>query len=244
MVIMKKLWRPLLAVWLISTTSWAVADDEQDPWQGYNRAMYSFNHAVDKYTLKPLAKGYVYVTPPVVRKGVSNVFSNIGEVPSAINGILQAKPGKAARNTGRFLINSTIGLLGIFDVASHMGLAGEDKEDFGQTLATWGVGQGPYLVLPFLGPSTLRDTFALPAAWYTDPRVYIDDTSWEVGLLALGLVDTRASLLDLEQHLTGDHYVFIRDAYLQRRNFLIQDGMVTDEFGMDDDLDDFDFDGE
>lgn len=219
-----------------------VAQDEQaDPWEGYNRAMFSFNDAVDRYTLKPLAKGYVFITPKFVRNGVSNVFSNVGEVPTILNGILQGKPGQAAKDTGRLLVNSTIGLAGIFDVAQHMGLKPNDGEDFGQTLAVWGVKQGPYIVLPFLGPSTLRDTVSVPADWYSDPRTYIDHTRTKNATRVTGLLDMRADLLDLEEHITGDAYIFVRDAYLQRRNFLINNGQVEDDFGMDDDFADDDY---
>lgn len=218
----------------------SAAADEVDPWQSYNRAMFSFNDTVDRYTLKPLAKGYVFITPKFVRTGVSNVLSNVGEVPSILNGILQGKPEKAGRDTGRLLINSTLGLAGIFDVAKHLGLPSLGREDFGQTLAVWGVDQGPYIVLPFLGPSTARDTVALPAGWYTDPRAYIDHQRTKNVTLGVTLLDTRAELLDLEEHITGDRYTFVRDAYLQRRVFLINDGEVEDAFGWDDDFGDDD----
>lgn len=216
-------------------------ENEADPWEGYNRAMFTFNDTVDRYTLKPLAKGYRFITPKFVRKGVSNIFSNIREVPTILNGILQGKPGQATRDTGRLLINSTIGLAGIFDVAQHMGLKPGDGEDFGQTLAVWGIKQGPYVVLPFLGPSTLRDSVSLPADWYSDPRAYIDHVRTKNATVAVGLLDTRTNLLDIEKHITGDAYTFVRDAYLQRRNFLINNGEVEDSFGMDDDFGDDDY---
>ncbi len=212
-----------------------------DPWEGFNRAMYSFNTTVDRYTLRPLAKGYTYVTPRFFRRGVSNVFSNIREVPNALNSLLQGRPGRASKDVGRFLINSTLGLVGLFDVAQQMGLPASDGEDFGQTLAAWGVGDGPYVVLPFLGPSTLRDGFALPVDWYSDPRFHIDHVRTENVTLGLTLLDRRANVLDLERHLTGDHYTFVRDAYLQRRQFLISNGQVEDDFGMDDDFGDDDY---
>jgi phospholipid-binding lipoprotein MlaA len=218
----------------------SAAGDEVDPWQGYNRAMFSFNDTVDRYTLKPLAKGYVFITPKFVRKGVSNALSNVGEVPSILNGILQGKPSKAGRDTGRLLINTTLGIAGIFDVATHLGLPSMGREDFGQTLAVWGVDQGPYIVLPFLGPSTARDTVALPAGWYADPRTHIDHRRTENAVLAVTLLDMRAELLDLEGHITGDRYTFVRDAYLQRRIYLINDGQVEDAFGWDDDFGDDD----
>src|SRR5690606_3168170 len=131
---------------------------EQDPWENFNRKVYAFNNVVDRYFLKPVTKTYRYVTPDFVEKRISNVFSNVLELPSAFNGLLQGKPASAGHDTGRFLINSTLGLAGMFDVAKHMGLDNGEREDFGQTLAVWGFDQGPYLVLPFLGASTLRDT--------------------------------------------------------------------------------------
>lgn len=208
-------------------------NDEVDPWQGFNRAMFKFNDTLDRWFLKPVAKGYRFITPNPLEKGINNVFSNIGEVPSTLNGILQGNVKGAAHDTGRFLVNSTLGVAGLFDVAKHMKLPADDKEDFGQTLAVWGVGQGNYLVLPFLGPTTVRDGFAEPVDWYTDPTTYIDHekTRWSVRFVSL--VDTRASLLPLEENITGDKYTFIRDVYLQRRNYLINNGQVDDEFGSD-----------
>jgi phospholipid-binding lipoprotein MlaA len=220
----------------------AMAQDEEkevDPWQGFNRAMFKFNDTLDRWFLKPVAKGYKAITPDPVERGISNVFSNIGEVPSTLNGVLQGNIKGAAHDTGRFLVNSTLGIGGLFDVAKHMKLPSDDQEDFGQTLAVWGVGQGNYLVLPFLGPSTLRDGFATPIDWYTDPITYIehDQTRWSVKFVSL--VDTRASLLPLEANITGDKYTFIRDVYLDRRNYLIHDGEVEDTFG-----DEEEFEGE
>jgi len=210
------------------------AEENTDPWQGYNRAMFSFNDTVDRYFLKPVAKGYKFVMPDPLEKGVTNVFSNISEVPSAINGVMQGNFKGAAQNTGRLLVNSTIGIGGLFDVAKHMHLPDNGGEDFGQTLAVWGVGQGPYLVLPFLGPSTLRDTVGKPVDWYTDPLTYIDHDRTNYSLRALSIVDMRAGLLDLEKNITGDRYVFIRDVYLQRRDYLINNGEVDDDFGAED----------
>lgn len=214
------------------------AQEEADPWQGFNRAMFAFNDVTDRYLLRPLAKGYVFVTPRFVRKGVDNVFDNVTEVPNILNGVLQGKGKQAANDTGRFLVNSTVGLAGLFDVAQHMGLAENDGEDFGQTLAVWGVGQGPYIVLPFFGPSTLRDSLATPVNIYSDPRAYIDHVPTRNTVSGFSLLNTRANLLDLERHITGDRYTFIRDAYLQRRQFLIHDGEVEDDFGLGDDFGD------
>ena len=225
-----------LSAFILSLVCSPVIADEQkdvDPWQGYNRAMFKFNDTLDRWFLKPVAKGYRFITPDPVERGIGNIFSNIGEVPSTLNGVLQGNLKGAAHDTGRFLVNSTLGIGGLFDVAKHMKLPADDHEDFGQTLAVWGVGQGNYLVLPLLGPSTVRDGFAFPVDWYSDPTNYIehDRTRWSVSFVSL--VDTRASLLPLEENITGDKYTFIRDVYLQRRNFVINNGEVEDEFGSD-----------
>jgi phospholipid-binding lipoprotein MlaA len=204
-----------------------------DPWQGYNRSMFTFNVRVDRLLLKPIAKAYVRLTPSFFRQGVSNVFSNVLEVPSALNAVLQGKPSAAAQNGGRILVNTTLGLAGLFDVAQHMGLPRKDGEDFGQTLGVWGVEPGRYVVLPFLGPSNLRDAFSLPVDWVTDPKTYIQHVRTSNTTRAVSYVDTRASYLPLEKTATGDKYVFYRDAYLQRRQFLVKDGVVEDSFGTD-----------
>ncbi|WP_111643259.1 MlaA family lipoprotein [Marinimicrobium alkaliphilum] len=209
----------------------ALAYDDEDPWEGLNRKVFAVNEFGDRWVVRPVARAYVAVTPRALRRGVTNVFSNIGEVPSALNGLLQAKPGHAGNSTGRFVVNSTVGLAGIFDVARHVGLERRDREDFGQTLAVWGTGQGPYMVLPVLGPSTLRDTLALPVEWYTDPITYIDHTRTRNSTVVYSYFHARAGLLDIEKAISGDRYTFIRDAYLQRRHFLIHDGEVEDDFG-------------
>jgi phospholipid-binding lipoprotein MlaA len=232
----------LLAV-LPVTGSFAQEEKNPDPWQGWNRAMFNFNDRIDRWFLKPVAKGYKAVTPDPIEAGVSNIFSNIGEVPNVINGALQGDFKGAGYDTSRFLVNSTLGLGGLLDVAKHMNLPADTPEDFGQTLAAWGVGQGPYLVLPLLGPSTLRDTFSKPVDWYTDPTTYIDHDRTEITLKALSILDARAGLLELEKNITGDRYVFIRDVYLQRRAYLIQNGDVTDDFG-DEDFSEEDFEGD
>lgn len=210
------------------------ADKNPDPWQGFNRAMFTFNDTVDRWALKPLAQGYKFVMPDPLETGVTNIFSNIKEVPNAINGVLQGDFKGAAHDTGRLLVNTTIGIGGLLDVAKYMNLPADDPEDFGQTLAVWGVGQGPYLVLPLLGPSTVRDGFGRPVDWYTSPTAYIDHVPTDNTVLGVSLLSTRANLLELEKNITGDKYTFIRDVYLQRRNFLINNGEVADDFGEDD----------
>ncbi len=235
---MKSILKPLVALLSLGFAapyvSLAQTEQNSDPWQGFNRAMFTFNDAVDRWTLKPLAKTYKFVMPDPLEAGVSNIFNNVLEVPNALNGVLQGDFKGAAHDTGRLLVNSTIGIGGLLDVAQYMNLPADDPEDFGQTLAVWGVGQGPYLVLPLLGPSTLRDGFGKPVDFYTNPTAYIEHVPTENTVRALSLLDTRAGLLELEKNITGDRYVFVRDVYLQRREYLINNGEVADEFGMDD----------
>lgn len=235
----------LSLVMLSGCASSAVQEDAnpEDPWEGFNRSIFAFNDVVDRYALRPVAQGYDYVTPDPVQKSVGNAFSNLGEIRTTINSVLQGKPGNAAIATGRFLVNSTAGVLGLFDVATSTGLVG-DKEDFGQTLAVWGVGEGPYLVLPLLGSSTVRDTAGLPADAYTSPLMYMKDDKVAYGLTALDIISTRASYLEQEKLISGDRYAFLRDTYLQRRRFEVSDGELgEDPFASDDfDLDDADFD--
>ncbi|KGE76835.1 MULTISPECIES: MlaA family lipoprotein [Halomonas] len=226
-----------------ATTSGVDDAHPDDPWEGFNRGVFAFNETLDRYALKPVAQGYRFVTPDPVQTGVGNFFSNLGEIGNTVNSLLQAKPANAGISTGRFLVNSTVGVLGFFDVASRMDLVGRE-EDFGQTLAVWGVGEGPYLVLPLLGPSTVRDTAGLPVDMYTDPVTYVEEDKVRYGLRGLDVIDTRAGLLDQEELIRGDRYSFIRDSWLQRRRFEVNDGeMGEDPFASDDfDFDDADFD--
>jgi len=205
-----------------------VSASEKDPWEGFNRPVFRFNHAIDTYGLKPLAQGYQKVTPSFLRRGLHNMLRNLGESGNLVNNLLQGKPRAAGIDTSRFLFNTTFGLLGFFDVGTKMGLPRSD-EDFGQTLAVWGVGSGPYLVLPFLGPSTLRDAPAKVPDYFVTPYPYIESrVRW--GLGALKAVDTRAELLSAEDMMEGDRYSFIRNVYLQTREFKIHDGEVEDDF--------------
>ena len=211
----------------------APVKSQVDPWEKFNRKMFSFNEGADKYFLKPLTTVYVHITPKFFRRGVDNALSNVMEVPSALNGVLQGNFSSAAHDTGRLLVNSTLGLAGILDVAQYMNLKRTDKEDFGQTLAVWGISSGPYVVLPLLGPSNVRDTTATPVDWYTDPKAYIEDVPTRNAVRALSILNTRESLMELEKNINGDKYVFFREAYLQHRNFVINNGKVEDSFGDD-----------
>ncbi len=213
----------------VDDESWQEFGENEDPWESFNRKVYRFNDVLDRWALKPVAKGYRKVTPDVVEDGVHNVFRNLGEARNLANNLLQLKMHDAGVDTARFFFNTTFGLLGFFDVATKMGLQRND-EDFGQTLGAWGVKSGPYVVLPLLGPSTVRDTVSLYPDSFTSQYRYINDVPVRNSMFALNLVDTRASLLTAERLVTGDKYRFIRNAYLQNREFKVQDGNVVDDF--------------
>ncbi|AJO77633.1 VacJ family lipoprotein [Pseudomonas sp. MRSN 12121] len=202
---------------------------EDDPWESINRPIFTFNDTIDTYALKPLAQGYQAVTPQFLEDGIHNFFRNIGDVGNLANDILQAKPHAAAVDTARLLMNTTIGLAGFFDVSTKMGLQRND-EDFGQTLGYWGVGSGPYVMLPFFGPSTLRDAPSKYVDSFTEPYRYVNDVPVRNSAFALDVIDTRASLLSSEKLISGDKYTFIRNAYLQNREFKVKDGQVEDDF--------------
>ncbi|SES90103.1 MlaA family lipoprotein [Pseudomonas graminis] len=202
---------------------------EEDPWEGVNRAIFRFNDTVDTYALKPIAQGYEFITPQFLEDGIHNMFKNVGEVTNFANDVLQAKPAAAGVDTARLIFNTTFGLLGFFDVGTKMGLQRND-EDFGQTLGHWGVASGPFVMLPLFGPSTVRDAFAKYPDTYTQPWRYIDHVPTRNTALGVSLVDTRASLLSAEKLINGDKYIFIRNAYLQNREFKVKDGKVVDDF--------------
>ncbi|MGE6386974.1 MlaA family lipoprotein [Pseudomonas sp. NPDC078416] len=202
---------------------------DEDPWEGVNRAIFRFNDTVDTYALKPIAQGYEFITPQFLEDGIHNMFKNVGEVTNFANDVLQAKPEAAGVDTARLIFNTTFGLLGFFDVGTKMGLQRND-EDFGQTLGHWGVGSGPFVMLPLFGPSTVRDAFAKYPDTYTQPWRYIDHVPTRNTALGVSLVDTRASLLSAEKLINGDKYIFIRNAYLQNREFKVKDGKVVDDF--------------
>lgn len=207
----------------------AVQAAEEDPWEGVNRPIFTFNDTLDTYALKPLAQGYQAVTPQFLEDGIHNMFRNVGDVGNLFNDILQVKPHAAGVDTARLLMNTTLGLAGFFDVGTKMGLQRND-EDFGQTLGHWGVESGPYVMLPLLGPSTLRDAPAKFVDSYTAPYRYINDVPARNIAMGVNVVDTRASLLAADKLIRGDKYTFIRNAYLQNREFKVKDGKVEDDF--------------
>jgi phospholipid-binding lipoprotein MlaA len=210
----------------------------QDPWESWNRGVYKFNDTVDRGVVKPLAKGYVRVVPSPARTGVSNFFANLHTTTTMVNDALQGKFGAAANDLARFVVNTTIGVGGLLDPASQMGLDKND-EDFGQTLGHYGVKPGPFVELPILGPSDARDAPAKAVDIFTGPTHYISNNYVSYGLYGLQALDTRAALLPLDTTLQKvfDPYAFIRDAYLQRRAYLVSDGKGTDEVLVDPGLD-------
>lgn len=204
----------------------ATSGNQKDPVEGFNRAMFAVNEGLDTVLIKPVAQGYDAVLPAPVRTGVTNFFGNIADLFIGVNNLLQGKPDQAVSDLGRVLINSTIGILGLFDVASGAGLE-KHEEDFGQTFGRWGVGDGAYVVLPFFGPRTLRDTAGLVLDVAVDPIANIDHVPTRNSLLALRIVDTRADLLPADKVIEEaalDKYSYVRDGYLQRRRNLIHDG--------------------
>lgn len=207
-----------------------------DPWEGFNRSMFAFNEQVDKYVTKPAAKAYQWAVPQMADDSITRFFRNLYAPITLMNQLLQGKFHHAAETTSRFMFNSTLGIAGLLDVATPMGLT-RKSEDFGQTLATWGVNSGPYLMLPLLGPSTLRDTVARPVDSAPDARAYMSQTA-AFSLLAINLMDTRADLLSAEKFIEGDRYAFVRNYYLQQREFDIADGVVEHDPFLDDDIED------
>lgn len=212
--------------------------DTADPAEAVNRGVFAFNQAADRVLLRPIAKGYRTVLPAPAEKGISNFFDNLTTPASIVNNALQGKPRATGTETLRLLINSTAGIGGLFDVAKQAGLSAQ-REDLGQTFARWGFGPGPYVMLPFLGPATLRDTVGRFGDRALHPLTHYDNTSIRDKLVVLEIVEARAGVLSFDQALEEaiDPYLFLRDAYLQRRDFLIFDGEPPED--LDDDYEDF-----
>ena len=219
--------RALLAAGLLVAGGAAFAEgNPRDPYEGFNRSMFAVNEVVDKYAAKPVAQAYDRVTPLPVKAAFGNFFGNTGMLWVGVNNALQGKVADAGVDFGRLLINSTIGIFGLFDVASELGLERND-EDFGQTLAVWGVGDGGFVFLPALGPRTLRDTAGWAVDYAADPVRYFDPTGVRDAVTIVRFVDIRASLLPSDrvvEEAALDKYAYIRDAYLQRRLNQIHDG--------------------
>jgi len=218
-------------IFILSNT----AASEIDPLKNINERTHNLNQTLDLQFASPIARFYKRVTPDFIEISITNFTSNMEDLSIAINNILQGKLNDGISDITRFTINSTLGICGFIDVASDLGLNKND-EDFGQTLAVWGVPDGPYLVLPGLGPSTMRDTLSMIPDAFLTPLWLIDHDRTAYSLTAIDLVDTRARYLGLESVVIGDEYLFFRDAYLQSREFEILDGQVDDDF---DEFDDF-----
>jgi len=204
----------------------ATTGNSKDPIEGYNRAMFAFNDGLDKAVIKPAAQGYMAVLPQPVRNGVSNFFANIDDIFIAVNDLLQGKVPDAINDVGRVLVNTSLGILGFMDVASDLGVE-KHEEDFGQTLGTWGVGDGPYVVLPFFGGRTTRDAFGLVLDLKADPVANVNNIPSRNSLLATRTLSNRSQLFSAEKIVDEaalDRYSYLRDAYLQRRRSLIFDG--------------------
>lgn len=215
--------------------------DPRDPWQPYNRAMFKFNTDFDNAFIKPTAQAYQKVMPEPVNRSVTNFFDNIADLTSAVNNLLQFKLSRTGSDLSRVVVNSTVGVLGLFDVATNMGIPSY-KEDFGQTLGYWGFGQGPYFVMPIIGPSSVRDTLGFAGDVVVDPFYSLNKEKIYWSFIALRVIDQRAGLLtagEIFDQAAIDRYSFVRDAYLQRRANDVRDGDPADA-AIDDEVWDLD----
>ena len=215
----------LIALLAVLCAGPALADDDEDPWEGFNRAMFSFNDGLDRWVLEPVAKGYDFITPTPLERCISNFFQNLRVPIQGVNGLLQGKPVDAASDLGRFTVNTTLGLAGFLDPATTFGLV-RHEEDFGQTLGVWGVPNGPYLVIPALGPSTVRDTGGLVVDSMMHPGWYYLDAAVTVGSRVFDTINQRALVLEDVQNARNaalGFYSFVRNGYMQRRRALLLD---------------------
>lgn len=229
----------LFLILLLLSTNLTFSNSEEvnnDPWENLNRKTHNFNMTLDDYVIRPIAETYDFIIPEFVQTGFSNVFDNLGAPVSAANNLIQFKPVGFITETSRFILNSTFGIFGLFDVASRLGIK-ERNEDFGQSLGHWGFASGPYLVIPFFGPSSARDGFSLAPDYYLRPDlVRFEDNKSDLALNGLSVVNLRAGLLSISDLSGNDQYSFYRDAYLQRREYEINDGKIDDSL-FDDEFD-------
>tara|TARA_B100001079_G_scaffold44679_1_gene35960 strand:- start:40 stop:738 length:699 start_codon:yes stop_codon:yes gene_type:complete len=219
---------------LVLLLSFPIFGEEiNDPFEDLNRDIFIFNEKLDEKLLKPAAITYRKVTPQFARTGVTNFFNNLEEIDTTINQVLQGEIKYAFNDAGRFVINSTIGLFGLIDVASKMGLE-KHEEDFGQTLGVWGFDSGPYIMIPFLGPSNPRDLLSRPISSFLSGTFAMEDNDVKITLVGIDALETRERLLDAETLIIGDKYIFVKDAYIQSREYEINNGSTEDDEFLDD----------
>ena len=220
--------RGYFLIFILFSTS-LYADDINDPFEDINRITFEFNESLDRNFLKPVAETYSK-SPKLIKKGVTNFFNNLEEVETTVNQVLQGKPMLALNDLTRFVINSTIGLGGFIDIATKIGLT-RHEEDFDQTLALWGVPSGPYIMLPALGPSSLRDTLSRPFSSFLSVTFHMTESDVNITLKGVDALETRERLLEIESLIYGDRYDFVKDSYIQYLNYEVKDGVdVEDEF--------------
>ena len=219
---------------LILLLSFPIFGEEiNDPFEDLNRDIFIFNEKLDEKLLKPAALTYRKVTPQFARTGVTNFFNNLEEIDTTINQVLQGEIKYAFNDAGRFVINTTVGLFGLIDVASKMGLE-KHEEDFGQTLGVWGFDSGPYIMIPFLGPSNPRDLLSRPISSFLSGTFAMEDNDVKITLVGIDALETRERLLDAETLIIGDKYIFVKDAYVQSREYEINNGSTEDDEFLDD----------
>ena len=236
--------RSILLILLLVTTGCAttntISDDfnPDDPYEKSNRKVFEFNNKLDKLFLRPVTDFYDKATPEFAQTSITNFFANLDDIRISINNLLQGNVVESMSDITRFFINSIFGLGGFFDVASEMGLE-KHSEDFGQTLGKWGAKPGPYLMLPFLGPSTTRDAFTFVGDTALAPALSLDDNAARVGLISLDLINTYSAFTGIADIESKDQYAFLRDAYLERRKYEVNDGLSEEELSQDEDFEDF-----
>jgi phospholipid-binding lipoprotein MlaA len=236
--------KSILLILLLVTTGCATTSklsgdfNPNDPYEKSNRKVFEFNNKIDKLFLRPVTDFYDKATPEFAQTSITNFFANLDDIRISINNLLQGNIVESMSDITRFFINSIFGLGGFFDVASEMGLE-KHSEDFGQTLGKWGAKPGPYLMLPFLGPSTTRDAFTFVGDTALAPALSLDDNAARVGLISLDLINTYSAFTGIADIESKDQYAFLRDAYLERRKYEVNDGLSEEELSQDEDFEDF-----
>ena len=236
--------KSILLILLLATTGCATTSNlssdfnPDDPYEKSNRKVFEFNNKLDKLFLRPVTDFYDKATPEFAQTSITNFFANLDDIRISINNLLQGNVVESMSDITRFFINSIFGLGGFFDVASEMGLE-KHSEDFGQTLGKWGAKPGPYLMLPFLGPSTTRDAFTFVGDTALAPALSLDDNAARLGLISLDLINTYSAFTGIADIESKDQYAFLRDAYLERRKYEINDGLSEEDLSQDEDFEDF-----